>query len=216
VLLQHFWLGLSKESALQLDITARGSFTGLRKESALQLDITAGGSFTHRTTEEGEALLDRILENTPPLELLRLEPIPSHEEVSLAEAEPTLSIQEPSPELEDSEEGLQLVDIPPFEDDPFRDFRNTSRYTCQKRPPAPITPLDPLYKEILKENIKELTAIMSSEWVEEVEHSSREIQIHTPFTYSMQNLWNMGGSTLQPHCRSKSNVCNFLTHLLRS
>ena len=45
VLLQHFWLGLSKESALQLD-------------------VTVGGSFTHKTTAEGEALLDRILENT--------------------------------------------------------------------------------------------------------------------------------------------------------
>ena len=69
VLLQHFWLGHSKESALQLDITARGSFM-------------------HKTTEEGEALLYRILENTPPLEPLHVEPIPSHEEVSLAEAEP--------------------------------------------------------------------------------------------------------------------------------
>ena len=41
VLLQHFWLGLSKESALQLD-------------------ISAGGSFTHKTTAEGEALLNRM------------------------------------------------------------------------------------------------------------------------------------------------------------
>jgi len=47
VLLQNFWLGLNKESALMLD-------------------TSAGGSFTHKTTEEGEALLDRILENTPP------------------------------------------------------------------------------------------------------------------------------------------------------
>jgi hypothetical protein len=39
VLLQHFWLGLSKESALQLD-------------------IIAGGSFTHKTMNEGGALLD--------------------------------------------------------------------------------------------------------------------------------------------------------------
>jgi hypothetical protein len=51
VLLQHFWLGLSKESALQLD-------------------IAIGGSFTHKTTAEGEALLDCILENTAPLEPL--------------------------------------------------------------------------------------------------------------------------------------------------
>jgi hypothetical protein len=56
VLLQHFWLGLSKKSVLQLDITARGSFT-------------------HKTTDEGEALLDRILENNPPLELIQVEPL---------------------------------------------------------------------------------------------------------------------------------------------
>ena len=48
MLLQHFWLGLSKESALQLD-------------------VAAGGSFNHKTIAEGEVLLDRILENTPPL-----------------------------------------------------------------------------------------------------------------------------------------------------
>ena len=53
VLLHHFLLGLSKESTLQLD-------------------IAAGGSFTHKTIAEGEALLDRILENTPPLEPLRV------------------------------------------------------------------------------------------------------------------------------------------------
>ena len=45
VLLQHFWFGLNNESALLLDITTRGSFM-------------------HRTTAEGEALLDRILKNT--------------------------------------------------------------------------------------------------------------------------------------------------------
>jgi hypothetical protein len=55
VLLQHFWLGLNKESALQLD-------------------TAAGGYFTHKTTAEGEELLDRILENTPPLEPIRFEP----------------------------------------------------------------------------------------------------------------------------------------------
>ena len=84
MLLQHFLLGLSKESALQLDITVEGSFK-------------------HKTTKEGEALLDHILENTPPLDTLRVEPMLSHEEISSVEAEPTLSIQEPSPEPEDPE-----------------------------------------------------------------------------------------------------------------
>jgi hypothetical protein len=104
----------------------------------------------------------------------------SHEEVSSTMAEPTLSIQEPSPEPEDLGEGLQPLDLPPVEDDLFKDFENTSNYSYQKRPPVPVTPLDPLDKEILKEIIRELTTIMSSEWAEEVEHSSREIQIHTP------------------------------------
>jgi hypothetical protein len=79
---QHFWLGL-------------------RKESTLQLDIATGGSFTHKTMVEGEALLDRILENTPPLEPLWVEPELNHEEVSFAEAKPVPSIERPSPKPED-------------------------------------------------------------------------------------------------------------------
>ena len=61
----------------------------------------------HKTIEEGEALQDCILENTPPLEPLRVEPMLSPEEVSSAEAKPTTSIQTPSPEPEDLEEGFQ-------------------------------------------------------------------------------------------------------------
>ena len=66
----------------------------------------------------------------------------SHEEVSSTEAEPTLSIQEPSPELEGPEDGLQPLHLPPFEDDLFEDFGNTSNYLCQRRPPVSVTPLD--------------------------------------------------------------------------
>lgn len=46
VLLQHFYMGLSKKSALYLD-------------------ITAGGSFTHKTATEGREMLERILEKYP-------------------------------------------------------------------------------------------------------------------------------------------------------
>ena len=97
----------------------------------------------HKITEEAETLLDRILENTPPLEPLHVEPMLSHEEVSLAEAEPAPPIQRPSPEPEDLEEGFQPSDLLYFEDEFFKDFRNTSNYTCQKRPPVPVTPLEP-------------------------------------------------------------------------
>ena len=92
VLLQHFWLGLSKESALQLD-------------------ISAGGSFTHKTTAEGEALLDRILENTSFTKTLPAVESSSHEEVSLVDStnpppnpiEPTTEIS-PEPETMEEEE----------------------------------------------------------------------------------------------------------------
>ena len=46
VLLYHFHLGLSKEAALQLD-------------------LSSGGSFTHKTISEGKSILEKILENTP-------------------------------------------------------------------------------------------------------------------------------------------------------
>ena len=122
MLLQHFLLGLSKESALQLD-------------------IAAGASFNHKTIAEGEALLDCILENTPALEPLCVEPESSHEEVSSAKAEPIIPIQRPSPELETPEEGFQPLVFPYFEDEFHEDFGNTSKYSYQKRPPVPVTPL---------------------------------------------------------------------------
>ena len=38
---------------------------GLSKETALHLDISSGGSFTHNTISEGKAILEKILENIP-------------------------------------------------------------------------------------------------------------------------------------------------------
>ena len=99
----------------------------------------------------------------------------SPKEVSSAKAELTPLIQRPSPKPEDPEEGFHPLDLSLFEDDFFKEFRNTSKYSSQKRPPVPVTPLDSPDKDFLRQSIKELTAIMSTEWVEEVEHSSEEI-----------------------------------------
>jgi hypothetical protein len=52
-------------------------YLGLDKESALYLDITAGGSFAHKTIIEGNDILDRILENTSPI--LETKPLQDHE-----------------------------------------------------------------------------------------------------------------------------------------
>jgi hypothetical protein len=98
----------------------------------------------------------------------------------LAEARPITSLERPLPKPKDPEKGFQPSDLPYFEDDLFKEFKNTSKYSCQKRPPVLVTPSDPLDKQFLRESIKELTIILSNEWTEEVEHSSKEIQIHVP------------------------------------
>jgi len=64
-------------------------------------------------------------------------------------------------------------------------------YSCQKKPPVPVTPLDPLDKESHKESIKELTTILSNEWIEEVERTSEEIQIRIPSSTIRCNVHGM-------------------------
>ena len=72
------------------------------------------------------------------------------------------------------------MDLPYFKDEFFKDLRNTSNYACQRSPPVPVTSYDPLDKELLRESVKELTAIMSSKWIDKGELSSKEIQIRAP------------------------------------
>ena len=135
-----------------------------------------------KTTSEGEALLDRILENTSFTETLPLVEPSSCKEVPLIElASSPLnnpdSTTEPSPrpgKLEDEE--IQ----PSVEDDLFEDYRNTLNYLYQKRPPVPVGPTRPLDKAFLKEMVRDLTAVMSSEWVEEGELFSEPLQIIAP------------------------------------
>ena len=135
-----------------------------------------------KTTSEGEALLDRILENTFFTETFPLVEPSSYEEVLLIESESLPltnpdSTTEPSPEPgAPEEEEIQPSDLPfEFEDDLFEDYRNTSNYLYQKRPPVPVGPTEPLDKAFLKETVRDLTAVMSSEWVEEGELSSEPL-----------------------------------------
>jgi hypothetical protein len=79
------------------------------------------------------------------------------------------------------EEEIQPPDFPfEFEENLFKDYKNTSNYTHEKRPPVPLNPTNPLDKGSLKNIIKGLTSIMSSERVQEGELSSETIQIQTP------------------------------------
>ena len=89
----------------------------------------------HKKTPEGEALLDRILENTSFTETFLLVEPSSCEEVPLIElaslplTNPD-STTEPSPEPgKPEEEEIQPSAFPfEFEDDLFEDYRNTSNY----------------------------------------------------------------------------------------
>jgi hypothetical protein len=141
-----------------------------------------GGSFMHKTTSEGEALLDHILENTSFIEALPTAKPSSCVEVPLIESASLLltypnSTTEPSPEPGTmEEEEIQHLEYPfEFEDDLFKDFRNTSNYFYQKRPLVPVGPTEPLDKAFLKEAVRDLTIVMSSEWVQEGELSSEPL-----------------------------------------
>lgn len=110
------------------------------------------------------------------------------EEVKVAESDPIepqpldstpTSSSEPEPESETPEEEETL---PPeleqgFEDALFEDLRNTSKYLCQKRPPISATLMEPYEKEYLLRTIKELTAIMSNEWLLKGEASSTPLEV---------------------------------------
>jgi hypothetical protein len=106
------------------------------------------------------------------------------------------------------EEEIQPPEFPfEFEDGLFEDFGNTSNYLYQKRPPVPIGPAEPLDKAFLKEMVRDLTAVMSSEWVQEGELSSEPLQIVAPlFYHSLFYPRNLGGGLIQSHGWSKHHV----------
>lgn len=163
---------------------------GLDKESVLYLDIMAGGSFTHKIPMEGKEILDHILENMSfvggTIEPL-LEAKSSSDELPTHESEPSTptsldSTVELSPEPQKGKELLALEFSFAFEEDLFEDFRNTSNYSCKPKPPVPVSTPDPLEEEFLRETIKELTTIMSDEWLRKVELSPNVLQICSPST----------------------------------
>jgi hypothetical protein len=110
----------------------------LGMKSAREFDIIAGGSFEDKTTKEGREILDTLSEDsflpTNHNEPLRDEYVSSHESLSIAKPEPTVSTSqfssiEPSPKpgtMEDEE--IQPPEfLYRFEDDPFENLTNTSR-----------------------------------------------------------------------------------------
>ena len=142
------------------------------------LDTSVSGSFTHKIAKEGEALLDRILENTPPLEPLRIELEPCFEEVSSAEAETNAQPETSALEPDVLRENPLPYALPCFDDDFIDDFDNYSKYNKKKINHVRVTPEPD--RDSHKESVKELTAIMSNEWTNERESLSEVIQSCSP------------------------------------
>jgi hypothetical protein len=79
-------------------------------------------------------------------------------------------------QLEDDESSL--LELPfEFEEDIFEDYGNTSNYPIQVRPQAKTTPFEPHEESMAIEHIQSLLAIMSYEWLTQVELSPEVTRI---------------------------------------
>jgi hypothetical protein len=145
----------------------------------------------HKTPSEGKVILDRIIENTsfmtpcdePPLEasVSKIEEpltVESHPEPSTSTDSTDEEVPEP-PFVENKE--IQTPDRAaiPFRDGFDEDYGNTLNYFSKKKPIVPLPPTDPLELGFLRETVRELTSIMSDEWLREAELSSEVILINT-------------------------------------
>ena len=98
------------------------------------------------------------------------EPLESQSVGSNSELSPKLK-----PETVEEEDSLPPEFLQSIEYDLFEDFGNTSRYFYQKRPSVPVTSMDPSEENYLRETIRELTTLMSNEWLQEGELSLNPI-----------------------------------------
>jgi hypothetical protein len=92
------------------------------------------------------------------------------------------SIDEKFPEQPSVEnEEIQTLDRATilFRDGFDEDYGNTLNYFSKKKPLVPLPPPDPMELGFLRETVRELTSIMSDEWLREAELSSEVIRINT-------------------------------------
>jgi hypothetical protein len=80
-----------------------------------------------------------------------------------------------------------------IEVDVFEDFRNASNLPVQVKPRGPFTPLEdndgPCNDSFVMEHIKGLSAIMSHEWLAEMELSTEVARITSPQRLYLATLW---------------------------
>jgi hypothetical protein len=176
---------------------------GLNAESAKFLDSSSGGSFVDLTLNEGRMILEKILANTPytriydefpkePLEMKPEEPsielpepknaTPSHTPTFMT-AHVFDTISEPIPKHFSDSCNSPCEFTFNFYDELFRDFGNAANQPLVGRhfPPKDQRDHPPDLEESQwqEQYIGNLCAIMSQEWLEEVEASAEVIRLPT-------------------------------------
>ena len=133
---EHFnaLINIGPDLAIQDPILLQHFYMGLDRETSKYLDIALGGSFMHVSANSGWSILTKILENTPK----EVEKKPLEEESQIAKPEslpnpsPTLAI--PNPEPPEKEETPILDFKLEFEDELFDEYGDTSNYHTMRRP----------------------------------------------------------------------------------
>jgi len=167
---------------LQDQILLQHFYIGLNKESRAYLNTSSHGSFIHLTSSEARTILDNILASTND------DPV---EENILEEEIPEVATPEPMPEssqpvaIELSKEKHSFPDfMNDIEDDLFSDFGNTSNYHQQKKPRkrklSSQKEFDRIEQHFSREHVRKLASVMSAEWLEESELSSDIIRLDSP------------------------------------
>jgi hypothetical protein len=163
----------------------------LGTESTEYLDMTSGGFFVHCTVEEGKSILDRILMITPLEDLqikapLIFEDVPiitylNTSDISVLPAREEL-LQLTAPEI-----GLEneIEDLTPFplsiEEDCFdNDIGNSSKAPANDLKRLKFEPVGQDLEEFMasKENLLELSTIISRNWSTTIEEDDSYIQIY--------------------------------------
>jgi hypothetical protein len=164
---------------------------GLGTESAEYLDMTSGGVFVHYMVQEGKSILDRILSVTPLEDLQIKAPLISEDELKITylDTSDILALLAREELLQLTAPGIssknEIEDTTPFPLSNEEDCFDNNIGNSSKAPTCDLMDLkfDPTGRDIeefmtSKENLLELSAIISRNWSRTIEGGDSYIRIY--------------------------------------
>ena len=120
--------------AIQDPILLQHFYMGLDKETSKYLNIASGGPFLHVPTNSGRNILTKVLEST--LEEVEEKPLEKESQIAKPELLPTppQTLVIPNPEPPEKEETTILDFMLEFEYKLFVEYGNISNYHTMRRP----------------------------------------------------------------------------------